>query len=194
MRVKIGITGTHCSGKTTLATELSKVLEVPLIHEIAGQFKEEDRQKIGTQHKILLAQIAAEKSHQEFVSDRTVIDNLAYCIWHANKKPEAQANRIKYIMGNIVEDHLRNVPYSLMVHVTERFDLEENGIRNLDEKQQIWIQNNIKAAMVGLDCKYCFPVLHVSGPTQERVDIIIRHLEDWEAIANQFKPKSCIVT
>jgi nicotinamide riboside kinase len=187
IRHRIGISGTHCCGKTTLAYALSEALSVPLICEVAAGYTEEERQKINTQHEILLGQIRAEKSKKEFVSDRTVIDNFAYIQWHARQKPMEQEHRINYNLGRVVEEHLQGVPYTLVIHVKEKFDLVEAPHRSMDEKQQEWVFNNIKNVMRTLDMKYMFPVLEVSGSTEQRMKTIMEHVDRWDQAGEQFR-------
>ncbi|MCL6478776.1 MAG: ATP-binding protein [Peptococcaceae bacterium] len=89
--MRIGITGAHGTGKTSLARALSQKLSLPLIAERARIVAE----KLGIksseellrdknlarefQVSVLLAQVGTEDAFlQGFVSDRTVLDCLAY--------------------------------------------------------------------------------------------------------------------
>jgi len=97
MGLKIGIVGASCTGKTTLATKLSKYFNLEVIGEIARElFQEfniasprelinlEDEKRF--QQSILDAKRKAESNLDHFVADRTFIDAAAYWLFHLSQK------------------------------------------------------------------------------------------------------------
>lgn len=93
--VKIGLCGTSCSGKTTLAQQLSEYYGWKLITEIARGFRKEMLKFEETQYQIIFTQIQAELfSNENIISDRTVIDNFMYIT--QNRKPR------KYLLNLIL--------------------------------------------------------------------------------------------
>lgn len=103
--MKIGLTGPSGSGKTTLANYISVIFEIPFIPQSAGIIiSEQDRQRLekefnyqGEGHRkvimksmiepkfgiefqssVLNARVEILNMNEAFVSDRTLLDNLAY--------------------------------------------------------------------------------------------------------------------
>ena len=93
--MKIGISGTHGAGKTTLAKKLADYFNMPYIPEKARESAEKlgienmdeairDKDLMSTfQWDVLRRQLNAE-ARAFFVSDRTVVDNLAYYVINNN--------------------------------------------------------------------------------------------------------------
>src|SRR5262245_30674564 len=93
--MRIGIVGHAGSGKSTLARDLSQALGIPLIPDLVLQELQDQAGKPSwrgikdtrIRRQIRLAalekKIAAEAAAESFVSDKTVIDYLAY--WLQNQ-------------------------------------------------------------------------------------------------------------
>lgn len=90
---RIALTGASGTGKSTLATNLAAHLKLPLnpvgsrsVAESMGFASPYDVDKAGMrgefQHNLILQKIGWEFRHDEFVTDRTLIDNLAYTSLH----------------------------------------------------------------------------------------------------------------
>jgi len=95
MKHKIGIVGCAGTGKSTLARSVSESLGIPLLEskEITASILERDGYDYssgiqverflansGRQMEILRRTIESEKSTEEFVTDRTVVDLAAYAV------------------------------------------------------------------------------------------------------------------
>lgn len=82
--MKIGVTGTSCSGKTTLARQLSEYFGFGLFNEVARNYTKEQLKNKKIQFEIFLRQILEELEfykntmHRNTISDRTIIDNYIY--------------------------------------------------------------------------------------------------------------------
>lgn len=77
--MKIGILGTACAGKTTLAKELSEYFKFDLIKEIARDYSKERLASELIQYDILFKQIRAEMfADRNVITDRTIIDNYIH--------------------------------------------------------------------------------------------------------------------
>lgn len=171
--MKIAICGTHCSGKSTLVDYISKELNIPKIKEVAGRFTEEERQNFATQLDILQEQINEERTHVEFVSDRSVVDNCAYIYYHASKLGlESVYNEAKKFVNN----YLSKKPYDAIFFVDEYFPLVDNGVRNLDKHQQEYVFNYLKNNIDGISNQYDIPIIHISGNTKKRMEVIKKWL------------------
>ena len=86
--MKIGLTGTSCAGKTTLAKQLSEYFNFDIVKEIARNYNKDDLIYENIQYNILFDQIRAELlSKKDVVTDRTVIDNYIHIILrHKSRK------------------------------------------------------------------------------------------------------------
>lgn len=171
--MRIGFIGTANCGKTTLVKELEKrniYKNHAIINEIAGRFSVSERQKLSTQLAILEHQIKAEESHTNFISDRTVIDNYAYFLWHYKKSPSKKAMSELHKEYEVKLDrHLVSKPYDAVIFIDEYFPLEDNGIRDLDEKMQEYIFDTLEH-LIPLKCEtYHIPYYKLTGSTDQRI-------------------------
>jgi len=77
--MKIGILGTACAGKTTLAKQLSEYFKFNLIYEIAREYNKDFIHLESNQYEILFSQIRREMfSDISMITDRTIIDNYIH--------------------------------------------------------------------------------------------------------------------
>jgi AAA domain len=72
--------------------------------------------------EIIQRQIAEETRLQDFISDRCVIDVLAYATSFATAKT---LTNIK----DIVDDYMKTNPYDLVFYTPIEFPLEDDGVR-----------------------------------------------------------------
>ena len=182
---RIGICGSHSCGKTTLIRFLAKEVDLPLIQEIAATFAPPSRMHIDTQYKIMRAQIEAEKKARNgrFMSDRTVIDNLAYCTLVFRKSPyEFEETYIK--CRKTAADHLKGEPYDLVIVVDELLPLASAFHRNFEsDYEQKFILDFIKDMMEVPEKNGCegeflgTPYLCIKGPTARRIRRVLEYLE-----------------
>jgi hypothetical protein len=82
--LRISVSGAARTGKTTLATLLSKRLGIPLIPEVARELFESGHQlgqraTVGTQELIAIYQCQRQANVSSFVSDRSLVDVVGYC-------------------------------------------------------------------------------------------------------------------
>jgi len=77
--MKIGITGTSCSGKTTLVKQLAKYFNFTVIPEVARDYSKESLCNEYIQYDIIFKQIYNELcGEKNIITDRTVIDNYIH--------------------------------------------------------------------------------------------------------------------
>ena len=178
--MKIGLVGASCCGKTTLFNALCKKFSsMDSINEIASNFTKEQREDFSFQKQIMYTQILYEKELSTFISDRTVIDNLAYCMWY-DKFYNYEKKDIFNDVIKMFHAHMSSKPYDLVVFINEYFLLEDNGVRKMDELQQEDIFKYLNS-LIPLMCEhYGIKYINVYGSTEKRlaqIKYFFDHLE-----------------
>ena len=168
--MKIGFTGTMSVGKTTLVKALQEIpdlkdytfttersaylhsLGIPLNYEttIEGQ-------------TVFLAERVSELMHPNIVTDRTIIDVMAF----TNK-----ARKVSYIDGDAFEEYAKRFiyQYDYIFYVSpEGVNMEDNGIRETD----LEYRNDIDQEIQKLLHKHRPIWYTISGSTEERVKQVL---------------------
>ena len=164
--MKIGLCGTMSVGKTTLVKALSEVeqfkgytftterskylnsLGIPLNHEttIEGQ-------------TIFLAERVTELMQDHLITDRTIIDVMAFTNC---------ARMVSYMDGDAFEEYAKRFirQYEYIFYISpDGMDIEDNGIRETDADYRREIDKEIQKLL----SKHR-PVVHtLSGTTEERI-------------------------
>jgi len=143
--MKIGISGSHGTGKTSLAKKLSKQFDLPLITEVARDVNImllKGNQYCQAQRDILIKQIEEEGKYQSFVSDRTVIDNLAYFISICSHI--VSIKEIKWYV-NEARNHIS--VYDKIYYLPIKFELVDNGFRFTEMSVQKNIDDIIRSIL-----------------------------------------------
>jgi nicotinamide riboside kinase len=175
---KIAIVGSHSCGKTSLVKALSKRIEIPIIHEIAATFLPNSRSHIDTQYKIMRKQIDTEKEYKSFLSDRSVIDNLAYStLIYKNNQKEFKCTYDKCV--ELAYQHIAFKPYNLLIIVDELLPLRPSAHRNFMEKsEQEFVLNFINNELNGDPEKYMnIPYIRVKGKIGDRIKTVMTYLK-----------------
>ena len=170
--MKIGFTGTVSVGKTTLvnalkelpefkeytfATERSKYLRdlgIPLNTDstIKGQM-------------IFLAERASELMCENIITDRTVIDVIAFTKL-AKSIPHYVGDQFEILATNLLKE------YDYLFYISpEGVELEDNGIRTLDPEYRIKIDTEIQKILNSNNSKFK-SLTKLSGTTEERIQQI----------------------
>tara|TARA_R110001592_G_scaffold26238_2_gene98441 strand:+ start:265 stop:786 length:522 start_codon:yes stop_codon:yes gene_type:complete len=172
--MRIGLTGTMSVGKTTLVKALSKVeqfkgytftterskylnsLGIPLNHEttIEGQ-------------TIFLAERVTELMQDRLITDRTIIDVMAFT--HS-------ARMVSYMDGDAFEEYAKRFlsQYQYIFYISpEGMDIEDNGIRDTDEHYRNEIDQGIKKLL----SKYRPYHQTLRGTTEERIEQIMKTVQ-----------------
>ena len=170
--MKIGFCGTMSVGKTTLvkalkelpefkdytfSTERSKYLRdlgIPLNTDstIKGQI-------------VFLAERASELMCENIITDRTILDVIAFTTL-AKSIPYFIADEFTELASHILKE------YDYIFYISpEGIELEDNGIRTIDSKYRIEIDNQIKKNIIQLSSKIR-SLHHIAGTTEERIEKI----------------------
>ena len=169
--MKIGLCGTMSVGKTTLVKALSEMeqfkgytctterskylnsLGIPLNHEttIEGQ-------------TIFLAERVTELMQDRLITDRTIIDVMAFTNC---------AKKVSYMDGDAFEEYAKRFikQYNYIFYISpDGMDIEDNGIRETDTNYRRQIDEEIQKLLL----KYR-PIVHIlKGTTEERIKQIIK--------------------
>lgn len=168
--MRIGICGTHCAGKTTLAKALGEKYGLSMILDVAASMP---KATIRDQLAIMKAQMDAEtwcsSNEGGFVSDRTVCDNWAYITQFAND------DELLYGLATYLKWAYIKTAYDLIVFVDEYFSIEDNGRRSIDSALQKLIYRLLATDIIITSFCNDLPICAVKGSTEER----IKQIEDW---------------
>ena len=170
--MKIGFCGTISVGKTTLVNALKELPEF-------------DRYKFQTERSkylrdlgiplntdstlkgqiIFLAERASELSQENIITDRTIIDVMAFT---------RLAKSIPYFMADNLNDAVSHLlrEYDYIFYVSpEGVGIEDNGVRTIDAKYRNKIDKEIQKLL--LQHRHKIPhYFELSGSTEERIQKI----------------------
>lgn len=161
--MKIAIIGSQSVGKSTLAGELSKRLNLPLITELARRWNIEkvaQTELIHIQKELLKLQIQEENHNGQFISDRSTIDNLAY--WLHNVSPIVDKEENCFYIKTAL-DNVKN--YSHIFLLTPEFYPVDDGFRNTNIIYQLQIAEVVHTILR----LYNIPHYRLTGTVENRV-------------------------
>lgn len=169
--MKIGFCGTMSVGKTTLVNALKNIPEFKDYHFATERSKYLNSLGIPLNtdstlkgQNIFLAERCAELMNENLITDRTVIDVIAFT---------KLAKSISYIDGDAFEEYAKRFirEYNYIFYISpEGIAIEDNGVRETDELYRNEIDLNIKQLLA----KYQ-PWHHVlTGSTEERVKQVLK--------------------
>ena len=169
--MKIGLCGTMSVGKTTLvnalkkesifkdykfATERSKYLNslgIPLNTD--STFKEQ---------LVFVAERSAELMQEKMITDRTIIDVMAFCALSEAMNVE-EKNTLKNTLKHLIKE------YSIIFYINDlSIPIEDNGIRETNERYRVYIDDKIKEIISEYNDQ-CI-IMNISGTTEDRVNRI----------------------
>lgn len=168
---KIAIIGSQSVGKSTLARELSNRLDTPLITELARKWdieKATQTELIDIQKNLLNLQIEEERKHEQFVSDRSTIDNMAYWLHNVSPIVDREENEI-YV--NTALDNVKN--YSSIFLLSPEFYPVNDGFRSTNLIYQLQIHEVI----VTILNIFNVPHIKLKGSVENRVGKAMKILE-----------------
>ena len=169
--MKIGLCGTMSVGKTTLVnalkkeaifkdytfrTERSKYLSslgIPLNTDstFKGQL-------------VFTAERSAELMQKNLITDRTIIDVMAFCALSEAMNAE-EKNSLKNTFKYLIKE------YDVILYIDDlSIPIEDNGIRETNERYRVYIDDKIKEIISEYNDQ-CI-IMNISGTTEDRVNRI----------------------
>jgi nicotinamide riboside kinase len=169
--MKIGLCGTMSVGKTTLVNALKELPE----------FKEYNFRTERSKHLMNLgiplntdstlkgqlvfaSERAAELMQEKIITDRTVIDVMAFC-------------ELSKSMSKIEKESINNTllhlicEYDIIFHIDDlSIPIEDNGVRETNENYRLDIANKIQEIIT--EHRYQSKIINISGTTENRVNQI----------------------
>jgi len=158
-RYRIAICGSHGTGKTTLAKELSKRLGLPMIEEVARtviksagyqstreyieQADKSEKERIQMDIFELQRKRETDFAERGFVSDRSVFDAVAYA-WEY----EIDMRVVYNMLGRAISHALNE--YDLLVYVPIMFGVEDDGFRDTRD----YLRRCIDSLLCDFTCAY----------------------------------------
>ena len=170
--MKIGLCGTMSVGKTTLVNELKKLdefkdykfaterskylssLGIPLNTDstLKGQL-------------VFAAERAAELMQEKMITDRTIIDVMAFCEL-SKSMSKAEKQHISGVLWHLIKE------YDVIFHIDDlSVPIEDNGVRETNKDYRLAIHEKI-SSILGMHRWMPGKVVKISGTTEERINKI----------------------
>ena len=168
--MKIGLCGTMSVGKTTLVKALKKLPEFKkynfaterskYLNDLGIPLNTDSTLKGQT---VFLAERCAELMNNNIITDRTVIDVMAFTM-----NAKSIGHHDKEIFENYAKEFIREYDYIFYIS-PEGLPIEDNGVRETDE----YYRDVIDFSIVSLIKKYSYMMNNVEtikGSTEDRIN------------------------
>jgi nicotinamide riboside kinase len=141
--MKIGITGTHGVGKTSLAHSLVGTLKEKGSHAVVSSEHErqcplpagtEERNSLDAQVWIIgrqfIEEVELSAKYPVVVCDRTMLCNYAYFLWNLNKMPKLKNNPMVKVVHDMVDKWVHTYDYLFRIPISNQTTLMKDGFRS----------------------------------------------------------------
>ena len=171
--MKIGFCGTMSVGKTTLVNELKKLPEFANYKAATerSQYLRDLGIPLNTDSTIkgqtvFLAERATELMNEDIITDRTVIDVMAFT-GLAKSVSIIEADYFKEFAANLIPE------YDYIFYVSPKgVDIEDNGVREIDEEYRDLVDVSINNLIKNYRHKMK-NLIRLEGPTERRVRQVV---------------------
>ena len=168
--MKIGFCGTMSVGKTTLVNELKKLSEFKdyTFRTERSKYLMEMGIPLNTDSTlkgqlVFAAERASELMQEKIVTDRTIVDVIAF----ANLSKSMKEHE-KHFLGATIQPLIKE--YNILFYVSpEGVKIEDNGVRETDAKYRIAIDEEIRSI---IQMHGNSKVITIKGTIKERIEQI----------------------
>ena len=169
--MKIGFCGTMSVGKTTLVNALKKEAEFKdyIFRTERSKYLSSLGIPLNTDSTfkgqlVFAAERSAELMQEKIITDRTIIDVMAFCALSEAMNIE-EKNSLKNTLSYLIKE------YSVIFYINDlSVPIEDNGIRETDERYRVYIDDKIKE-IISEYRDQCI-IIDISGTTKDRVNRI----------------------
>ena len=169
--MKIGLCGTMSVGKTTLVNALKKLPE----------FKDYNFRTERSKHLMSLgiplntdstlkgqlvfaSERAAELMQEKIITDRTIIDVMAFCSL-SKSMSKIEKDNINNTLWHLIQE------YDIIFHIDDlSIPIEDNGVRETNKEYRLAIVKEIQEIIA--EHRYQCKIINISGSTEDRVNQI----------------------
>ena len=170
--MKIGLCGTMSVGKTTLVNALKELPEFKDYHFRTERSKYLMEMGIplntDSTYKgqlVFAAERAAELMQKNIITDRTIIDVMAFCEL-SESMSSAEKQHINGVIWHLIKE------YDIIFHIDDlSVPIEDNGVRETNKDYRLAIHKKI-SSILGMHKWMPGKVVTISGNTEERINKI----------------------
>ena len=180
--MKIGLTGPHSSGKTTLLNALHNVPEfkdIDFLPEITRQIKERgfdinEAGTVDTQVLIMAAHMNNLLLHNRFIVDRSLMDGLVYTLYlHRHTDGSIPKWFVDYSQ-KLFDEYINR--YSVIFYLPPEIPLADDGVRSVAKGFHEHVCSIFDEYITKTKKQYPSLIVTVSGSVEERVAIVRKTL------------------
>lgn len=188
---RIVFIGSHGTGKTTLANELSKVLGMPVVESVARETAKnikllENEGVIETNNipvatlKNAYQKVFCSMAHWDFmrwtkadmpcIMTRCPLDTIAYAMADNNITYDTTAECLKVLQDDA--EFLQALQRSLFIYIPIEFGIENDGVRPTDVAFQKTVDEHMRQLIYTFD----IAPLVVTGTVEERLESVLKFI------------------
>ena len=170
--MKIGLCGTMSVGKTTLVNALKEDLDFKnyIFRTERSKYLNSIGIPLNTDSTlkgqlVFAAERAAELMQENIITDRTIIDVMAFCEL-SKSMSKAEKQHINGVLWHLIGE------YDIIFHIDYlSIPIEDNGVRETDKNYRLAIHKKI-SSILGMHKLMPGKVVTISGTTEERINKI----------------------
>ena len=167
--MKIGFCGTMSVGKTTLVKALKELPEFKnyTFRTERSKYLMEMGIPLNTDSTykgqlVFAAERAAELMQENIITDRTIIDVMAFCEL-SKSMSKAEKDHINGVLWHLIKE------YDIIFHIDDlSIPIEDNGVRETNKNYRLDIHKKI-SSILGMYRLMPGKVVTISGTTEERI-------------------------
>ena len=169
--MRIGFCGTMSVGKTTLVNALKKLPEFKNYNFRTERSKHLMNLGIPLNtdstlkgQLVFASERAAELMQEKIITDRTIIDVMAFCAL-SKSMSKVEKDNINNTLWHLIQE------YDVIFHIDDlSIPIEDNGIRETNENYRLDIANKIQEIIA--EYRYQCKIINISGTTENRINQI----------------------